>query len=84
MTQVFKRNKRLLVAAIATLLFLGGYTLFVDSSYFNPGKATYPTISEEQAAEIVAVPLLYARVAFFIMNIIYVYKGPVSAFVCRL
>lgn len=63
MTQVFKRNKRLLVAAIATLLFLGGYTLFVDSSYFNPGKATYPTISEEQAAEIVA-DRIYAERGF--------------------
>lgn len=51
---MFKRNKWLLIAALATVLFLGGYTLFIDNSFVAPGDATYPTISEEEAIEIVA------------------------------
>lgn len=51
---MIERNKRLIAFAVITLLFLGGYTLFIDNSYFGIGEMTYPPITEEDAAKIVA------------------------------
>lgn len=51
---MIKRNKRLLMAAAAALLFLCAYAFLFQGAYFAPGETIFPEISEEKAKQIVA------------------------------
>lgn len=51
---MLKRNKLLIFAAVAALLFLIGYSVFVDGTYFATGESAYPKISDKEAAQIVS------------------------------